>query len=98
MILEYDPQADAIYIQLREGEVAETVEISKYVYVDVDKAGRPLGIEILFVTRHLALEDLVSVTFNIPGDVRQAMSLVKEDQETYDADEDHGHTSLNPNG
>jgi uncharacterized protein YuzE len=63
MRIDYDPQADALYIQLREGEIAETVEISKYIYADVDQEGQPLGIEILFVKQHLASEDLASVTF-----------------------------------
>jgi uncharacterized protein YuzE len=31
MKIEYDPQADALYIQLREGEIAETVETNKYI-------------------------------------------------------------------
>jgi uncharacterized protein YuzE len=64
MIIEYDPQADAMYIQLRKGDIVETVETNKYIYTDVDQDGWPLGIEILFVKRHLALEDLSSVTFN----------------------------------
>ena len=40
MKIEYDPQADALYIQLRQGEIAETVEISKYIYADVDQEGQ----------------------------------------------------------
>jgi uncharacterized protein YuzE len=88
MIIEYDPQADAVYIQLRKGEIAETVETSKYIYTDVDQEGQPLGIEILFVTRHLALEDLGSVTFNVFGEARQVTPLLQEDQTTYDADEE----------
>jgi uncharacterized protein YuzE len=94
MIIEYDPQADALYVQLREGDIAETVETNKYIYTDVDQEGRPLGIEILFVTRHLALEELDSVTFNILGEARQVTSLLHEDQVTYDTDHDRAHTPL----
>ncbi|MBE7556471.1 MAG: DUF2283 domain-containing protein [Anaerolineales bacterium] len=65
MKIDYDPQADAIYIQLRPGEVDDTLEAGKYVYVDVDKEGMPLGLEILFAGRLLAQEDMTSVTVNI---------------------------------
>ena len=65
MKIDYDPQADAIYIQLRPGEVDDTLEAGKYVYVDVDKEGMPLGLEILFAGRLLAQEDMTSVTVHI---------------------------------
>jgi uncharacterized protein YuzE len=83
MKIEYDPQADALYIQLREGKIAETVETSHYIYTDVDEAGRPLGIEILFVKRHLAPEDLTSVTFNLFGAAQPAAPVVHEEQAPY---------------
>ncbi len=51
MQIDYDPQADTTYVQLRPGEIDDTLEISKYVYVDKD--GVPLGIEILFTRRVL---------------------------------------------
>ncbi len=62
MKIEYDPQADALYIQLRKGKIAETVETSKYIYTDVDEEGRPLGIEILFVKRYLNLNPSKEIT------------------------------------
>jgi uncharacterized protein YuzE len=65
MQIDYDPQADAIYIRLRAGEVDDTLEAGKYVYVDVDENGVPLGLEILFAGRMLAKEDMTSVTVNI---------------------------------
>lgn len=64
MQIDYDPQSDALYIRLREGEVDDTLETAKYVYVDVDKEGIPLGIELLFAGRLLPKENLTSVTFN----------------------------------
>jgi uncharacterized protein YuzE len=65
MRIDYDPQADAIYICLRDGEVEDTVEASKYVFVDVDFAGVPLGLEILFAGRTFSATDMTSVTVNI---------------------------------
>jgi uncharacterized protein YuzE len=49
----YSETGGALYLALGVGEVAETVEIEELVYVDVDAAGRPVGIEFA------AAEDLV---------------------------------------
>lgn len=65
MQINYDPEADALYIQLVKGDVEDTLQAGKYVYVDVDAEGVPLGVEILFVGRTLAREDMTSITFNI---------------------------------
>ena len=72
MQIDYDPQADAMYIRLRQGEVDDTFQVSQYVYVDVDQDGVPLGLEILFAGRTLAVEDMTSVTVNI-GRAAQAV-------------------------
>ncbi len=87
MKIEYDPQADALYIQLRKGKIAQTVETSHYIYADVDEEGQPLGLEILFVKRHLRPEDLTSITFNILGAVQPATPSVHEEPSSYDTDE-----------
>jgi len=65
MQINYDPEADAIYIQLRPGEVDDTLAVGKYIYVDVDRDGVPLGLEILFAGQVLARHDLTSVTINL---------------------------------
>lgn len=65
MKIDYDPDANAVYIQLRSGEVDDTVESSKYIFVDVDASGVPLGVEILFANQILAGDDIASVTVNV---------------------------------
>jgi uncharacterized protein YuzE len=60
MQISYDPQADAIYIQLIKGEVDDTLQAGKYIHVDVDRTGVPLGIEILFAGHTLAREDMTA--------------------------------------
>lgn len=65
MRIDYDPEADAMYIRLRDGEVDDTLVASKYVFVDVDAEGVPVGVELLFAGRTLAAEDVTSVTVNI---------------------------------
>lgn len=45
----YDPDADAMNIYLKKGEVAKTVKLDNNVLIDLDKSGEILTIEILFV-------------------------------------------------
>ena len=62
MKIEYDPKADAMYIRLLKGTVAESDEVRPGVVFDFDAAGRVLGIEMLDVSqrtdnpRELAME------------------------------------------
>lgn len=56
---QYDPDAEAVYIRMSHGEIAETVEVTELLYIDVDKDGDPIGIEILGVD--------VSALANLPG-------------------------------
>ena len=65
MRIDYGPQADAIYVRLRDGIVDDTHEVSKYIYVDVNERGIPLGLEILFASQVLGDKDLTSVTLNV---------------------------------
>jgi len=73
MEINYDPEADAIYIQLRLGEVDDTLQAGKYVFVDVDVNGVPLGLEILFASRILASEGSTSFTVNV-GQISRLLS------------------------
>ena len=62
MKIEYDQQADAMYIRLRAGDVAESEEVRPGVVLDFDAQGQVLGIEMLNVSkrtdnpRELAME------------------------------------------
>ena len=48
MRIEYDREADAVYVDVAEGLHAQTVEVEPLtLYVDVDAGGRTLGIEFL---------------------------------------------------
>ncbi len=46
VLIQYDTEADAAYFELADGDVAETVEISDLVMVEVDASGRVLGVEV----------------------------------------------------
>jgi uncharacterized protein YuzE len=45
--LTYDREANALYIRFSKASIAETVELSESVYVDLDEAGDPVGFEVL---------------------------------------------------
>jgi len=45
MKIEYDQQADAMYIRLRAGKVIESEEVRPGVVLDFDAQGQVLGIE-----------------------------------------------------
>ncbi len=62
MKIEYDQEANALYITLREAPVAKTNEVTDSFIVDLDEEGRPIGIEILHVRQLLDAEDLARVT------------------------------------
>ena len=45
--IEYDEKADAAYIRVNRGKVADSIEAEKNIIVDLDKNKKLIGIEIL---------------------------------------------------
>ncbi len=73
MKIEYDREANALYITLREAEVFDTKEITESLCVDFDAEKRPIGIELLDVSSHLSGDDLARVTIeNLFPDIEAA--------------------------
>lgn len=62
MKIEYDPEANALYITLREARIAETAEVTESLSVDLGEDGRPVGIEVLDARELLGSEGLGKVT------------------------------------
>ena len=59
MQVQYDPEADAIYIELRESEGAvENDQLDDRRMVDYDARGEAVGVELLFVSEGVDLEGL----------------------------------------
>jgi uncharacterized protein YuzE len=52
----YDPQADAVYIRIGNGDVDRTEEAGPFIY-DLDAEGHVLGIEVLSASKVLAAGD-----------------------------------------
>ena len=51
MKIEYDPKADAMYIRLSSGTIADSDEVRPNVFLDTDANGRVLGSELLDVSK-----------------------------------------------
>jgi uncharacterized protein YuzE len=49
MKMKYDPDADALYIKVKNDKVNHTKEIDSNTVVDFNKEGEMIGLEILFV-------------------------------------------------
>ena len=59
MRLEYDSQADALYISLQKKYVSKSKEVEPGVVVDLDKKGSVVGIEILDVSKTIRQPELM---------------------------------------
>ncbi len=69
--LEYDEEANALYLRLSSADVDDTIVLSDSVYVDVDANGDPVGIEIL----HATPKELPSI--GLPGQAVALRELLK---------------------
>ena len=49
MKISYDPDADAMYIQLRDVKSDYTKEVAEDIIIDYTKSGEIVGVELLFV-------------------------------------------------
>ena len=73
--IRYSAADRALYLTLREGEVAETIEVEDLVYVDVDEGGRPLGIEFVAAEDFLPFLARRGGEFVLPARVTDQASL-----------------------
>ena len=73
----HDADADAIYLQRRDGVVAETILVEEMVALDVDAEGQAPGIEFAVVSDGLAFLDRCGGEFAVPDrlDVRADAAL-----------------------
>lgn len=51
MKLEFDPEADAAYLEIADGEVEHSEQIQPGVILDFDVQGNVVGVEILYVSK-----------------------------------------------
>lgn len=63
--IDYDLDADAMYVTLADGMAAKTQEVEDLTFVDVDEEGHLLGIEVVGLARAWPLEEIIS-RFDVP--------------------------------
>ena len=56
MKIEFDNTADALYVQLTEGEIEKTEEIKPGLILDYDAEGNILGVEMLYISKRGSLK------------------------------------------
>ena len=61
MEINYDKEADAMYIEFKKGEFAKNKKIDDFTIIDLDKDNNLLGIEILEASKRIPRESLSKV-------------------------------------
>jgi uncharacterized protein YuzE len=61
MEINYNKQADAMYIEFRKGEFSKNKKIDDFTIVDLDKNGNILGIEFIDASKRIPAESLSHV-------------------------------------
>ena len=62
MEINYDKQADTLYIEFRKGEFSKNKKIDDFTIIDLDSEGNILGIELLSVSKRIPLESLSEIS------------------------------------
>ena len=62
MKIEYDNEIDALYIRLQEKHVDRTVEIAEGLNIDLDIAGKMIGLEVLDATDRYSMADIFNIS------------------------------------
>ncbi|KYK25438.1 hypothetical protein AYK26_06230 [Euryarchaeota archaeon SM23-78] len=61
MEINYDKDADALYIEFRKGKFVKNKKIDDFTIIDLDEKGNLLGIEILRASKRIPQESLSEV-------------------------------------
>ena len=69
MKIEYDKDADAVYIEFKDGEFSKNKKIDNDTIIDFDKDNNILGIEIINVSKRMPKDFLTNIEVkNISSD------------------------------
>ena len=67
MRIEYDKEADALYIMLRDVPASDSKDLEEGVTIDMDDEGHIVGLEVLDASERLGLEALINISIeNMP--------------------------------
>jgi len=67
MKVSYDPDVDAVYLELLKGEPDGVIEVAEGIHIDVTKEGKILGIELLDASRKVSLSSLLTYEIDADG-------------------------------
>lgn len=76
MLVTLDSGADAAYITLSDSRVAETVEVTDSVFVDLDDVGVVVGVEVLGLGTNIPFEQLRN-RYHVHSEVIDRLQLIK---------------------
>lgn len=65
MKIEYDDEADAIYIQIQEKEVTTSREIEDGVIIDFDEEKKVIGFEVLNASKKINFKDISTINIGM---------------------------------
>jgi uncharacterized protein YuzE len=65
MKIQFDEQADALYLRLDDSEIVESEEVKPGIVIDFDAKDQVVGIEILGVKRRVPLANLKQLLFEV---------------------------------
>ncbi|PIU56429.1 MAG: hypothetical protein COS87_02190 [Chloroflexi bacterium CG07_land_8_20_14_0_80_45_17] len=67
MKIEYDKEADALYIMLRDIPATDSRDLEEGIAIDLDDEGHIVGLEVLDAVERLGLEALLNISIeNMP--------------------------------
>jgi len=66
MKIQYDKQADALYIYIGKGKIKKTVKAGKNTLIDLGEKDRVLGVEFYKISRSVSQEKLQSISVELP--------------------------------
>ena len=62
MRIEYDPEANALYICFREAKSVSNIDVEEGITVDIDEQKHLVGIEILDASHRIPRDSLATIT------------------------------------
>ncbi|OGR84147.1 MAG: hypothetical protein A2902_06525 [Elusimicrobia bacterium RIFCSPLOWO2_01_FULL_64_13] len=73
MLISFDPEAKALYIQIKDAKIKRTVEFGPETFVDLDSKGDLIGVEMLHpgkltILRRIAREYQVPFLGRVPSE------------------------------
>jgi uncharacterized protein YuzE len=67
MKVSYDPDVDAVYLELLKGEPDGVIEVAEGIHIDISTDGKILGIELLDASKKVSLDSLLTYEIDADG-------------------------------